>query len=284
MASIKVAILVDPMGHGFGEFTAEDEVENHKKVFTEVLKPAEIRFQHVWSPGAIDPGTDLVIYDFGGMMPGTDLMDSNARAIVQWANDNPNSLLVVVSSFTFDIYIKREMEELGLTLFNVVHDNGAHDSIPSWFREKFQLDAPDLDKILDLYLSGEISKPVKEDKKPVPEPPKKKEPKKKKVKEPQGKEAPKKPIGFITVPVYCDWYPGVTSGTMRFKIADSMVDISDDNDKQIAHMGGAFAGFYEISFPNGKGDLWGYHIKPNDFWPAFAKLHSEVKDSLETKE
>jgi len=318
---LKTAILVDPMGHGFGDYSPEMEAANHLKTYKELLKPAELKAIRVWTPGSIEPGTDLLIYDFGGMMPGTDLMDSNAHSAVQWAKDNPNSLLVVVSRFTYDQYIKYELEELGLDLFNVIVDDGKEDPIPQWFRAAHGLGRPDLDKVSDARFSIEVvelltefaelglevtpkradihemidehgheQEPLEEaeeirevqaladddeavgfitteeDLEPKPE-------------RDWNLEAPKEPVAFITVPVYCDWYPGVAKGKMSFKFADCMVDITE-GEHQIAHMGGAFGGVYEISFPDGKGSLWGYHIKPKDFWEQFEKMHANIKDEL----
>jgi hypothetical protein len=279
---LKIAILVDPMGGG-GK-TAEEEVEAHKITFTALLDPAEIRFEHVWNPGAISPGTDIVVYDFGGMMPGTDLMESNARAITQWAIDNPSSLVVVASGFTYKNYVEYELEQLGFDeLFNMVNDDGHNeDPIPQWFRDAFELPKCDAEKVYEAqYPDPIVIDLVKEDivhhedepkELPLPEEPDTTD---------WSKEAPKEPIGFITVPVYCDWHPGVHRGSARFKIADCMVDVTDDDDKPLGHMGGAFYGFYECSFPDNHGSLWSYFIKPKDFWSQFEKLHTDVKDNLQ---
>jgi hypothetical protein len=342
---LKVAILVDPMGHAFGDVTAEDEVETHKRTFTELLAPAEIRFQHVWCPGSIDPGTDLVVYDFGGMLPGNDLMESNAHAIVQWAHDNPNAVVMVASGFTYRNSVQYEIEQLGMSeMFNVINDDGKlEDPIPQWFRDSFGLPSPDHDKVFEATYQDEAISILTATDSIIKET----QSEGRELRRPEGytsewvgedgrnyispgvssveidnnvdtpvkallpspgisyietdvdevlpeiefeiekdeivnwdKEAPKEPVGYITVPVYCDWHPGVHKGKCRFKIADSMVDIMDENEKPVAHMGGAFFGYYEITFPDGTGDLTGYHINPKDFWPQFEKLHSDVKDKL----
>lgn len=110
---IKAVMIADPMGHGFGEFTPEDEMEEVKKRYEDVLK-RDLDIQLLMSP-VIPVGTEIVFYDFGGMLPGcTDLLASNARAILRWAQEHPNSLLVVVSPFTFEHYVLYEAREMRL--------------------------------------------------------------------------------------------------------------------------------------------------------------------------
>jgi hypothetical protein len=121
---IKTAAVVDFMGHGFGAVTPEEEIEQHKERFEEFAAPAKLKVHTPAGVHGIEVGTDLVIYDFGGLMPGNDLMESNARALVQWAVDNPNALVVIVSETTYRNYFKYEAEEMGLmdSLHNVVCD------------------------------------------------------------------------------------------------------------------------------------------------------------------
>ena len=121
---IKTAAVVDFMGHGFGEVTPEEEIEVHKERFGEFAAPAKLKVHAPAGVHGIETGTDLVIYDFGGLMPGSGLMESNARALVRWAEDNPNSLVVIVSEMTYRNYFKYEAEEMGLMdgLHNVVCD------------------------------------------------------------------------------------------------------------------------------------------------------------------
>jgi len=122
--TIKTAIIVDFMGHGFGEFGPKDEIAAHKERFGEFAAPAKLKVHTPAGVHGIEIGTDLVLYDFGGLMPGSSLMESNARALVQWASDNPNALIVIVSEMTYRNYFKYEAEEMGLMdgLHNVVCD------------------------------------------------------------------------------------------------------------------------------------------------------------------
>lgn len=132
---LQVAIIVDFMGTSMQ--TADEEIEEHKKNFTGILKDFDLEFS---TPRAVMPSlsADLVIYDFGGVMPGNSLMEDNSRAIVKWASDHPSSLVVVASSHTFGAYVKPEMEALGLDKVQNVWDyfDGDQDEkIPAWFAE-----------------------------------------------------------------------------------------------------------------------------------------------------
>lgn len=119
---MKTAIIVDPVG--CMDYTPEDEIAAYTKRYERLLG----RKLKVTTPAYVDPDMDaeLVIYDFGGLMPGSDLMNSNARTLVQWAADHPNALVVIMSEFTYRNYVKYEAEELGLmNLPNMVVDNTA---------------------------------------------------------------------------------------------------------------------------------------------------------------
>jgi hypothetical protein len=126
---------------GSSQATPEEEIASHTKRFEKLLA----RKLNVHSPRAvfgIEPGTELVIYDFGGLLPGTDLMERNARELVKWAEDNPSSLVVVVSGFTYQRYVWIEMEDRGLTQIpNITCDDvfereehGQKDVIPEWWK------------------------------------------------------------------------------------------------------------------------------------------------------
>lgn len=312
-SKLKVAIVVDPAGTMTGP-SAEEEIAEHKRVFTELLKPAEVSFQELHTFYQVRPGTDLVVYDYGGLMPGNDLMESNAREVVRWAQDNPTSLIVVVSAFTYRNFVQVDMEDNGLDLINIVCDDGKNDDpIPKWWREMMSLPDPDIEAVTDArypdlepeiklqikisswsatdyaYLVNNKLGTVSQDGeywefeteenynkfKQYLENGPEKEPEEEKPFEVIDKLPD--PIGFITVPVYCDWRPKQNKGSMRFKLADSIVDVME-GDERIASVGGTFFGYYECSIPDGKGSTWQYSISPKDFWAQFEKLHAEFKE------
>jgi hypothetical protein len=156
--TLKTAIIVDPMGSAFGSRMPEDEIEQHVKDFSALLAPAALKVYTPWScyPEDLQPGTDLVLFDYGGMLPGTDMAERNSWYLVTYASDNPSSLVVVVSSFTWSNVIANELEARDmLTAHNIVprywmpniEDFGTPrenqpedwDCIPQWFRDMHNL-------------------------------------------------------------------------------------------------------------------------------------------------
>lgn len=141
MASVKTAIIVDWMGSG--SHTPEEEIAQHTNRFSALLgRPLSVHTPR--SPHGIEVGTELVIYDFGGMLPGCgDLIDSNTRELVKWAQDNSSGLVVVVSGFAWSRYIKQELEDNNLLdIPNITCDDffekeeSGHKSwpIPEWWK------------------------------------------------------------------------------------------------------------------------------------------------------
>ena len=58
----------------------EEELEDHKKDFAELLRPAKCRFYRMMNSGEIKPGTDVVVFDY--LTANTD----------RWGGDNANVL------------------------------------------------------------------------------------------------------------------------------------------------------------------------------------------------
>ena len=158
--TLKTAIIVDQMGHGFGTVGPEEEIEEHKKDFSELLFPAQLDVYTPYStyPGDLKPGTDLVVFDYGGMMMGNSLMEDNSRHLITFAQDNPNTLCIVASTTTWSNGIRYMTGELEIgALHNLVcrywmgkasweSDYSAEDEqpelwdpIPAWFRQLHKL-------------------------------------------------------------------------------------------------------------------------------------------------
>jgi len=146
---LRTAIWLDPagvMGEG-----PEAEAERLVKWYEEELG-AKLDVHTPRNIGEIKPGTGLVLFDFGGMMAGNGLAEDNSRALVRWAEDNPNSLVVVVSDFTYDQAFRHAIEDhIGeaapwnfqkedgarhtTPLHNVVVQEWGEEFVPKWFRQ-----------------------------------------------------------------------------------------------------------------------------------------------------
>lgn len=149
---IKTAIWVDPFGGG--GMTAEEQVA-HEKESMESELGVKLDVHTPNNSGQIEEGTDLILFDYGGMMMGNSLCEDNSRALIRWAEDHPSSLVVIISTFTYDNAFRYEIaEHLGLDsvpyhynkpegekhktpIHNItIQSYGPGENfIPNWFRE-----------------------------------------------------------------------------------------------------------------------------------------------------
>lgn len=147
---IKTAIWVDPAG-GLEE-TPEEQIERCTNFYQEELG-VKLNVHTPRHANEIEEGTDLVLFDYGGMMYGNDLAQDHSRHLLRWAEDHPNALIVVMSDFTFDRAFRYAIEDhLNLTMcpasfqkpdderhktpiHNVVVEHWREPFIPQWFRD-----------------------------------------------------------------------------------------------------------------------------------------------------
>lgn len=153
---IKTAIWVDPAG-SMGE-TSEQQIKRAKDYYEDELG-VKLNVHTPQNISEIEEGTDLVLFDYGGMMYGNSLAEDNSRRLVRWAEDHPSALVIVVSTFTFDRAFRYAIEEHLNTavpyqyskpdgkrhktpMHNVVVQECSEDFIPAWFRKAHGCSAP----------------------------------------------------------------------------------------------------------------------------------------------
>lgn len=107
-SALRVAVLVDPMG--CGHRSDDDEFEAHCASLRDTLSERELRFERLYCFDDAKVLADLVVFDFGGMMMGNDLLGSNSRALLRWLDDHPSALVVVVSEMSFRNGIEYELD------------------------------------------------------------------------------------------------------------------------------------------------------------------------------
>ena len=129
---IKTVVCLDWMG--CGSMTADEEFEEIKTRFQQALKPHTLVITRAHSTYAEDlEDAELVLFDFGGVLPGTDMPERNASALARWAEDHPGSLIVILSSWTYDHLVRPIMGELELDNLPNVVLSCAGNSLPEWF-------------------------------------------------------------------------------------------------------------------------------------------------------
>ena len=106
--SLRVAVIIDPMGAG-GRSPEEEIAEVSANLKAMLGKCLIYEAPH---PFAIKEGTDVVVYDYGGFLPGCDdMLRDNARELIRWAEDHTKGLVLVISAFTYDHQIEVELRE-----------------------------------------------------------------------------------------------------------------------------------------------------------------------------
>lgn len=129
-----IAIVVDMMGCLCLDKTPDDEIADIKERMQRLLGKRKLEF---YTPGSPDlkPGTDILVYDFGGMLPGCDdLLRSNARQIIRMCQDNPNFTALIFSSFTYRHQIRYELDELGMGELPNLINFESDDDLPAWLK------------------------------------------------------------------------------------------------------------------------------------------------------
>lgn len=118
-ATLKVAIIVDP--YGGGSRTGEEELEDHKRNLQRVFAKRDVKFETpAYMPENLS--ADLVVFDFGGMSLGNDLLASNSRTLARWMQDHPSSLVFVASTYTYRLGLQYELKEAGVVDDSVDYD------------------------------------------------------------------------------------------------------------------------------------------------------------------
>jgi len=133
--TLKAFYLIDFMGSAGKE--PEQEVADTMKAFADLGLPVELSG---WSYSFDDienyPFIDIVILDYGGVLPGADdMVRGQLRAAWQWAEEHPSKLMIVYSLYTWRMY-SDEMNEAFGELANVVcafADMHYSDVVLKWF-------------------------------------------------------------------------------------------------------------------------------------------------------
>ena len=113
LKAIRVALIVDDYGSVALDRTGDDERAEYRDLLQRGLTPHALTFEE---PRYVSDNlrADLVVFDFGGMSLGNDLLADNSRRLIRWAQDHPSSLVVIASSFTYARGLEPELEDLGL--------------------------------------------------------------------------------------------------------------------------------------------------------------------------
>lgn len=124
---IKGAVIVDPIGDR--TMSDDEQVRIWSDLFGRVFKN-KARFKRCGHPCEIPLGTRVVLFDYGaaGLLSEAQVA-SNVRGFLTWCSDNPWSIGIVISEFTWP-EIARELLDWP-NIHNVIL--WGRDKIPAWF-------------------------------------------------------------------------------------------------------------------------------------------------------
>ena len=130
-------MILDPMGAA-GQTPAEEAAAIEKQYESRFGIEIETKLAERFLAREIEGKSyELVVFDWGGLSIGNDLMAHQLHGLVRWAEDNP-STLVIVRSAAAD-YLREEIEDSRLDeLANVLVDDGRLEALPKWWRRPMQ--------------------------------------------------------------------------------------------------------------------------------------------------
>lgn len=113
---IKTLIVTDYMG-SLGT-QPEEEAEYIARLFLEMYG-IELDWQHSTSVDTREYTPDLIIIDYGGILPGSDMDVWELRQLAEWAAEHPSKLALIWTSFTAKVWVF-ELEDEFKDLDNIL--------------------------------------------------------------------------------------------------------------------------------------------------------------------
>jgi len=134
--TVLTAIWYDPFG-SMSQTTEEQiaaDIDYYEKDYGPLDGKIKLNTYTVRGAHEIKPGTELVLFDYGGCGLGNNLMAENSRAVLQYALDNPSVLIIVISHFTYYSSLKLDMEDRGLdSVPNIMEHSDNMGIPPDWW-------------------------------------------------------------------------------------------------------------------------------------------------------
>ena len=130
LRTVRALVVLDPGGGG-GR-SVEEEFSDIVRIYEEDFHlKLNATLSHAFNPATADR-SELVIFDWGGMNYGNDLLAHQMRALIRWTEDHPSTLVIIRSMLSWT-YLQGEVEASELPrLPNVIEDNGRM-TMPSWW-------------------------------------------------------------------------------------------------------------------------------------------------------
>ena len=128
--TLRTLIVLDPMSGP--DTTQDDELQQIVRSYEDEhgLK-LEATLANVFDPAEAERA-EMIVFDWGGMSQGNDLLGHQIRGLTRWAEDHPSALLIIRSMLSWNELQDEIRDEQIPALPNVIRDDGRM-RIPGWW-------------------------------------------------------------------------------------------------------------------------------------------------------
>ena len=128
--AVRTLIVLDPISGT--DTSQEDEFEQTVRTYEEEhgLK-LDATLASVFDPAEAERA-EMIVFDWGGMNLGNDLLGHQIRGLTRWAEDHPSALVIIRSMLSWNELQDEIRDEQLPALPNVIQDDGRM-RIPAWW-------------------------------------------------------------------------------------------------------------------------------------------------------
>ena len=128
--TVRALVVLDPMA-GF-ETTQEEELERIRQTYEgDHRLKLDTTLKDVFDPADAERA-EIIVFDWGGMSLGNDLLGHQIRTLTRWAEDHPSALVIIRSMLSWNELQNEIRDERLPSLPNLIVDDGRL-QIPAWW-------------------------------------------------------------------------------------------------------------------------------------------------------
>ena len=128
--TVRALVVLDPMA-GL-ETTQEEELERIRQTCEEDHRlKLDTTLKDVFDPADAERA-EIIVFDWGGMSLGNDLLGHQTRTLTRWAEDHPSALVIIRSMLSWNELQNEIRDERLPPLRNMIVDDGRL-QIPAWW-------------------------------------------------------------------------------------------------------------------------------------------------------
>ena len=128
--TVRALVVLDPMSRLYR--TQKDELRQILQTYeNDHDLRLEARLKDVFDPADAEHA-EMIVFDWGGMSLGNDLLGHQIRTLTRWAEDHPSALVIIRSMLSWNELQNEIRDERLPSLPNIVVDDGRM-QIPAWW-------------------------------------------------------------------------------------------------------------------------------------------------------